>query len=101
MGQVAQRMIGRFGAAIAITIVLSSCDTPGVSRVKTDLLTDVPAAKVISIDVVEGNDDAIYYEISFERQPGSNVEKVIWLYTREGTSKNWRLTSKNVPPEGP
>ena len=73
--------------AVAVCIVLSSCDIPGEKQAIRDFENDYPQRAVLKCIAGEGNDDAVYFHFEYrDRTSGMHGRSVV-LYSRVSDGK--------------
>jgi hypothetical protein len=81
------------GALIAIASVLvSGCGGPAESDVRLEFLLSNPDAQIVSLDVGEGDSEAVYYHIRYRTSGDTATREEEWQYLRR--DGRWVNTSR-------
>ncbi len=83
-------MIARriFGFSLLV-LILAACDIVTVGEVEDKFRQDHPWATLVSIGILEGDSDNVYFQVDYKERGLEKSE--VWLY-QKNKDDEWQLT---------
>jgi hypothetical protein len=85
-------------------LVVTSCGAPTHSDVRADFLRARPGARIVSLDVGEGDGASVYYHIRYRAAGDTATREEEWQYLRQDDGSwvnTWRGASTASPSSSP